>query len=61
MSETFALAVALVMVLEGILPFAAPHLWKRSMGRAAGLHSNHVRLFGFLSLMAGLLLALAVH
>ncbi|GAA5785212.1 hypothetical protein GCM10007860_18920 [Chitiniphilus shinanonensis] len=61
MIGSIGLALALVMVFEGILPFAVPQLWKRSMQQLASLDDGKVRLFGFLSLMAGLLLALAVH
>ncbi|TJZ76283.1 DUF2065 domain-containing protein [Chitiniphilus eburneus] len=61
MIGSIGLALALVMVFEGILPFAVPRLWKQSMTQLASLDESKVRLFGFLSLMAGLLLALAVH
>ncbi|AOX99571.1 DUF2065 domain-containing protein [Jeongeupia sp. USM3] len=59
MTETLALAFALVMVIEGLLPFAMPAFWKRNMLRIAGQPDRHIRLFGLVSLLGGLLLALA--
>ncbi|BCL75646.1 hypothetical protein JHS3_13820 [Jeongeupia sp. HS-3] len=59
MIETLALALALVMVIEGVLPFAMPALWKRNMLRIAGLSDRHIRAFGLVSLLGGTLLALA--
>ncbi|WP_246120866.1 DUF2065 domain-containing protein [Chitinolyticbacter meiyuanensis] len=55
------LAFALVLVFEGILPFAAPALWKRAMSQVTRLSDRQVRIFGFAALMTGLALALAVH
>ncbi|XZG71841.1 DUF2065 domain-containing protein [Chitinibacteraceae bacterium HSL-7] len=61
MSETLMLALALVLVFEGMMPFAAPRAWKRAMAQFATLPDRHIRLFGLAALLAGLLLALAVH
>ncbi|GHD62943.1 DUF2065 domain-containing protein [Jeongeupia chitinilytica] len=58
MIETLALALALVMVIEGLLPFAMPAFWKRNMLRIAGLPDRHIRVFGLVSLLGGMLLAL---
>ncbi|HSC81494.1 MAG TPA: DUF2065 domain-containing protein [Chitinolyticbacter sp.] len=61
MSGTLLLAFALVLVFEGILPFAAPAVWKRAMSQVTRLSDRQVRIFGFAALMTGLILALAVH
>ncbi|WP_035051971.1 DUF2065 domain-containing protein [Andreprevotia chitinilytica] len=61
MNGSIGLALALVLVFEGILPFASPGAWKRTMGRLAEWEPRQIRIFGFLVMMAGLLIALALH
>jgi len=51
-----ARAVALVMVLEGILPFLAPGRWRQMMLSVMQLDSRAIRVIGLLSMLAGLLL-----
>ncbi|KAF0814319.1 hypothetical protein IGB42_01220 [Andreprevotia sp. IGB-42] len=58
MTDSLILALALVLVLEGILPFAVPGLWRRTMGRLAMMSNKQVRIVGFVSMMVGLLIAL---
>lgn len=52
--------VALYLVLEGILPFVAPDGWRRSMVVLAGLPSRQLRLFGLVSMLAGVALLVLV-
>lgn len=49
-------AVALVMVIEGILPFVAPVRWRQMMLSVMQLDSRAIRAIGLLSMLAGLLL-----
>lgn len=49
-------ALALVMVIEGLLPFAAPAHWRQMMLSVMQLDSRHIRLIGLLSMLCGLLL-----
>ena len=48
-------ALALVMVIEGILPFAAPAHWRQTMVTMAGLDNRFLRLIGLASRLLGLL------
>lgn len=48
-------ALALVMVIEGILPFAVPTQWRQAMLTMAGLESRSLRLIGLASMLCGLL------
>ncbi len=48
-------AVALMLVLEGLLPFCSPPLWRRVFERATRLSDGQVRFLGLSSMMAGLL------
>ena len=49
-------ALALVLVLEGLLPLAAPALWRRLFEQLLQLNDGQLRFFGLGSVLAGLLL-----
>ena len=51
-------AFALMLVLEGLLPFFSPSAWRRMFERALKLSDNQIRLVG-LSAMIFVLLMLA--
>lgn len=54
--QDFLVALSLVMVLEGLLPFLMPNAWKRLMAQLALEHANRIRTMGLLSMLAGLAL-----
>ncbi|CAN8138794.1 DUF2065 domain-containing protein YjeT (fragment) [uncultured Thiomicrorhabdus sp.] len=37
MFETLFAAFALVLIIEGLLPFAFPHFWKKMMSEASAM------------------------
>jgi uncharacterized protein YjeT (DUF2065 family) len=49
-------ALALVMVIEGLLPFAAPARWRAAMLNAAALNDRVLRGLGLASMLAGVAL-----
>jgi uncharacterized protein YjeT (DUF2065 family) len=49
-------ALALVLVLEGILPFLLPARWRETMLRIASLNDRLLRLIGITSMTLGLVL-----
>ena len=49
-------AVALVLVLEGMLPFVGPGRYKQLVAQIVRLSDNHLRTFGLATMIAGLLL-----
>lgn len=51
-----AVAVALVMVLEGIFPFINPKVWRKMFAEIVALSNSTVRIMGLISMLAGLLL-----
>jgi uncharacterized protein YjeT (DUF2065 family) len=53
-------AVALVLVLEGVLPFLSPLSWRRMMLQVAQLNGAALRLSGLASMVLGILLLYAV-
>lgn len=51
-----AAAVALVLVLEGILPFVSPRSWRDAMLMVARLDDRALRVLGLSSMLLGLIL-----
>jgi len=49
-------ALCLVLVLEGILPFLNPDGYKRTMRAMLDLKSEHMRIIGLSSMIAGVVL-----
>jgi uncharacterized protein YjeT (DUF2065 family) len=58
MATTFLMALALMLVIEGLLPFLAPRLWRETFQRLMQLSDGQIRFFGLTSMIAGLLLLL---
>jgi len=54
--EDFFTAMALLLIFEGLMPFASPDSWKEMIKTIAEFDSSKIRKFGFLSMMIGLLL-----
>lgn len=49
-------AVALLLVLEGMLPFVRPDRYKQLVAQIVRLSDNQLRNFGLVAMIAGLLL-----
>lgn len=49
-------AIALVMVIEGLLPFANPGSSRRAMAMLSQMPENNLRVAGLVSIVSGLLL-----
>ncbi|MFM9983342.1 MAG: DUF2065 domain-containing protein [Burkholderiales bacterium] len=56
MGTTFLMAFALMLVIEGALPFLAPNLWRETFRRITEMPDGQIRFFGLSSMLAGLLL-----
>jgi uncharacterized protein YjeT (DUF2065 family) len=50
------LAVGLMLVLEGILPFLAPTLWREAFRKLTEMSDGQIRFIGLSSMLCGLLL-----
>ena len=57
---TFGLALALMLVFEGLLPFIAPARWREIFRRIADLSDGQIRFFGLISIVCGVVLYLLV-
>jgi len=55
MSEILS-AVALLLVFEGLLPFASPRAYRQAVARLASLPDRQLRLVGLASMLGGVLL-----
>jgi len=56
MSNTLLTAFALMLVIEGILPFLIPVLWRETFRRLTEMSDGQIRFIGLTSMLAGLLL-----
>jgi uncharacterized protein YjeT (DUF2065 family) len=57
----FLSALALVFVLEGMMPFAFPSVWKKLLLKVISQNEKVLRVSGFLSMMFGVVLLTIVH
>jgi uncharacterized protein YjeT (DUF2065 family) len=56
MLATLGLAVALMLVFEGILPLLAPRAWRQMFNRITELNDGQIRFFGLIAVVGGALL-----
>ena len=49
-------ALALMLVIEGLLPFLSPATWRQVFERATRMSDGQIRFIGLVSLLAGLAL-----
>jgi uncharacterized protein YjeT (DUF2065 family) len=56
MGEALLGALALMLIVEGLMPFLSPRTWREMFERATKLSDGQIRFVGLLSLAAGLVL-----
>jgi len=49
-------AVALMLIIEGVLPFLLPTVWRDTFRRLTEMSDGQIRFVGLSSMLAGLLL-----
>jgi uncharacterized protein YjeT (DUF2065 family) len=54
MWTALGLAFAMMLVLEGLLPLAAPASWREMFRRVTALTDGQIRFFGMISVLCGL-------
>ena len=58
MPDALWAALALVLVLEGLLPFAAPGVWRRAFAQMIQMRDGQIRFCGLVCIcLGGLLLS----
>jgi len=58
LGEIFLPALALMLVLEGLLPFLAPVAWREAFSRMIQMKDGQIRFMGLVSMLVGLILLL---
>ena len=53
-------ALALVLIIEGMVPFVGPRKYRRIVAQMAMLSDNHLRTVGLVIMIAGVVLLFAV-
>jgi uncharacterized protein YjeT (DUF2065 family) len=53
-STTVVLAMALVLVIEGFMPFVSPASWRKVLTQILQFDDGQLRFFGLCSLLIGL-------
>jgi uncharacterized protein YjeT (DUF2065 family) len=58
MGTTLLMAFALMLILEGLLPFLAPNYWRDVFRKIIQMSDGQIRFVGLSSMLVGLLLLL---
>lgn len=53
-------AIALMLVIEGVLPFVSPSIWRETFRKMIELSDGQLRFVGLGSMLGGLLMLLLV-
>jgi uncharacterized protein len=60
-SDIVVAAIALMLVIEGILPFTAPSLWRDVFRRLTEMTDGQIRFAGLSSMMVGVVILFLAH
>ncbi len=56
--DTFLTALALVLIIEGLLPFFSPKGWRGVFEKVLKFSDGQIRFYGLVSMLLGLLILL---
>lgn len=56
MTSSLLLAFALMLVIEGVLPFVAPRVWRETFRRVTEMNDGQIRFIGLTSMLIGIVL-----
>ncbi len=56
MLQYWLLGLAMMLVIEGLLPFVFPELWRESFRKLVTLTDGQLRFIGITAILAGLLI-----
>ena len=54
-------AFALLLIVEGILPFAAPSVWRETFRKLTEMSDGQLRFIGLLSMALGVVFLVVLH
>lgn len=58
--DTLLAAGALVLVLEGLVPFLSPGRWRQLFAQLLSLSDGQIRFMGLVSMLCGLLVLMLI-
>jgi uncharacterized protein YjeT (DUF2065 family) len=61
MWKELGIAFALLLVIEGIMPFINPKGWRKTLKTISEMDDDTLRIIGFFSMVFGVLLLYLVH
>ena len=61
MSDLLFGALALMLIIEGLLPFLSPGVWRQVFERATRMSDGQIRFIGLSSMLVGVLLLFVWH
>ena len=56
MLDYWLLGLAMMLIVEGLLPFVSPQLWRETFAKLLLLSDHHLRFVGITVMLSGLLL-----
>ena len=56
MTDILFAAFAMMLIIEGVLPFAAPAVWRDTFRRLTQFSDGQIRFVGLASMLAGVVL-----
>ena len=59
MTDVLIAGFALMLVIEGILPFSSPRLWRETFRKLIEMTDGQIRFAGLVSMVVGLLVLFA--
>jgi len=60
LSDTWLLALGLMLVFEGLMPMVAPLRWRRLFEQLLQMQDGQIRFFGLFMVLVGLILVWSV-
>ncbi len=54
--ETLGMAIGMVLLIEGLLPFLSPAIWRRFIQQMVGLSDGQIRFIGLSGMLLGTLI-----
>jgi uncharacterized protein YjeT (DUF2065 family) len=60
-TEVLVAAFALMLVLEGIVPFVAPRVWREAFRKFTEMSDGQIRFAGLVSMIIGLVVLFLVN
>jgi len=59
--QVFPIAIALVFIIEGLLPFISPNHWRAMLAMASQMNDSMIRNIGLGSMLAGVFILYVAH